>query len=232
MIGSGQARVADLLNPTDRTGVLNQKTSLVKKLLLSATGEQVRYIVRILASNLRIGAVRLSLLSALARAFVVSRPPGKEPPSELLDGEGGGRYWLSATERAEMRRVEDEEEAKAATKAQKRGVGNAPKAKGKVKAEPVDAGGATLPTGTSAEDRGKNKVKAKPRAQKSRIELAVEDKFKRAEQLVRKVWAKHPNFGHLVEALLEGGLEQLEESVGLSVGELPGGLSLTYASGR
>ncbi|KWU43593.1 ATP-dependent DNA ligase, partial [Rhodotorula sp. JG-1b] len=119
------------------TGVLNQKTSLVKKLLLSATGEQVRYIVRILASNLRIGAVRLSLLSALARAFVVSRPPGKGPPLE---------------------------------------------------------------------------------AQKSELELAVEDKFKRAEQLVRRVWAKHPNFGHLVEALLEGGLEELEERIGLSVG--------------
>ncbi|GAA5865284.1 hypothetical protein JCM3774_004922 [Rhodotorula dairenensis] len=192
------------------TGVLNQKTSLVKKLLLSATGEQVRYVVRILASNLRIGAVRLSLLSALARAFVVSRPPGKEPPPELLDEEGGGRYWLSSKERSEMRRVEEDEEAKAATRSQKKGGG---KGKGKAKAEPADADSAV-----SSEDKVKNKVKTKPRALKSQIELAVEDKFKRAEQLVRKVWAKHPNFGHLVEALLEGGLEQLEETVGLSVG--------------
>jgi DNA ligase-1 len=190
---------------------LNQKTSLVKKLLLSATGEQVRYIVRILASNLRIGAVRLSLLSALARAFVVSRPPGKEPPLELLDEEGGGKYWLSAKERAEMRRVEEEEEAKAAAKAQKKGGGG--KGKAKAKAEPTDA------EATAEDNKGKNKVKTKPRAQKSELELAVEDKFKRAEQLVRKVWAKHPNFGHLVEALLEGGLEELEERIGLSVGE-------------
>ncbi|GAA5967523.1 hypothetical protein JCM8115_004075 [Rhodotorula mucilaginosa] len=192
------------------TGVLNQKTSLVKKLLLSATGEQVRYIVRILASNLRIGAVRLSLLSALARAFVVSRPPGKEPPLELLDEGGGGKYWLSAKERAEMRRVEEEEEAKAAAKAQKKGGGG--KGKAKAKAEPTDA------EATAEDNKGKNKVKTKPRAQKSELELAVEDKFKRAEQLVRKVWAKHPNFGHLVEALLEGGLEELEERIGLSVG--------------
>lgn len=205
---------ADLLKLVIRTGVLNQKTSLVKKLLLSATGEQVRYIVRILASNLRIGAVRLSLLSALARAFVVSRPPGKEPPLELLDEEGGGKYWLSAKERAEMRRVEEEEEAKAVAKAQKKGGdGGGGKGKGKAKAEPTSA------EATADDNKAKNKVKTKPRAQKSELELAVEDKFKRAEQLVRKVWAKHPNFGHLVEALLEGGLEELEERVGLSVGE-------------
>ncbi|GAA5976630.1 hypothetical protein JCM10908_005575 [Rhodotorula pacifica] len=194
------------------TGVLNQKTSLVKKLLLSATGEQVRYIVRILASNLRIGAVRLSLLSALARAFVVSRPPGKEPPLERLDEDGGGKYWLSAKERAEMRRVEQEEEEKAAAKATKKGGG---KGKGKVKAESAEEEGEAIPT---TEDKIKNKIKTKPRAQKSQLELRVEDKFKTAEQLVRRVWAKHPNFGHLVEALLEGGLEELENRVGLSVG--------------
>lgn len=180
-------------------------------MLLSATGEQVRYIVRILASNLRIGAVRLSLLSALARAFVLSRPPGKEPAPERLDEEGGGKYWLSVKERTEMRRVEEEEEQKAAVKAQKKGGG-----KGKVKADPDAA-----VDNKTKEDKMKGKMKTKPRAQKSALELAVEDKFKRAEQLVRRVWAKHPNFGHLVEALLEGGLEELEERVGLSVGALP-----------
>ena len=110
-----------------------------------------------------------------------------------------------------MRRVEEEEEAKAAAKAQKKGGGG--KGNAKSKAEPTDA------EATAEDNKGKNKVKTKPRAQKSELELAVEDKFKRAEQLVRKVWAKHPNFGHLVEALLEGGLEELEERIGLSVGE-------------
>ncbi|EGU12675.1 DNA ligase [Rhodotorula toruloides ATCC 204091] len=121
------------------TGVLNQKTSLVKKLLLSSSGEQVRYIVRILVSNLRIGAVRLTLLTALARAFCLSRPKGREPSEES-------------------------------------------------------------------------------EAQKGQLELEVDEKLKRAEACVRRVWARHPNFGHLVEALLEGGLEQLEERVGLSIG--------------
>lgn len=122
-----------------------------------------------------------------------------------------------------MRRVDEEEEAKAAAKAQKKAGGG--KGKGKAKAEPTDAE-------TTAEDnKAKNKVKNKPRAQKSELELAVEDKFKRAEQLVRKVWAKHPNFGHLVEALLEGGLEELEERIGLSVGESFGRSFACWAGG-
>jgi DNA ligase-1 len=176
------------------TGVLNQKTSLVKKLLLSSSGEQVRFIVRILVSNLRIGAVRLTLLTALARAFCLSRPKGKEPSEE-------SEYWITAEERSEMEQVEREEEDKATAKRAKGG-------KGKDKAE--EAGGKTAP-----------KIKNKPRAQKGRVELEVDEKLKRAEACVRRVWARHPNFGHLVDALLEGGLEELEERVGLSVGALP-----------
>ncbi|KPV76644.1 uncharacterized protein RHOBADRAFT_13310, partial [Rhodotorula graminis WP1] len=121
------------------TGVLAQKTSLVKKLLLSAQHEQVRFVVRILASNLRIGAVRLTLLTALARAFCLSRPEG-------ATWERDERYEVSEEERAGMREL------------------------------------------------------------------------KRAEALVRRVWARHPNFGDVVGALLTGGLGELEERVGLSVG--------------
>lgn len=174
------------------TGVLNQKTSLVKKLLLSSSGEQVRYIVRILVSNLRIGAVRLTLLTALARAFCLSRPGRKEPSEE-------SEYWITAKERKEMAKVDREEEEKASAKKAKGG-------KGKAKEE--EGGGKAAP-----------KIKNKPKAQKGQLELEVDEKLKRAEACVRRVWARHPNFGHLVEALLEGGLEELEERVGLSVGE-------------
>ncbi|BGO90108.1 hypothetical protein NBRC10512_004046 [Rhodotorula toruloides] len=173
------------------TGVLNQKTSLVKKLLLSSSGEQVRYIVRILVSNLRIGAVRLTLLTALARAFCLSRPGRKEPSEE-------SEYWITAKERKEMAKVDREEEEKASAKKAKGG-------KGKAKEE--EGGGKAAP-----------KIKNKPKAQKGQLELEVDEKLKRAEACVRRVWARHPNFGHLVEALLEGGLEELEERVGLSVG--------------
>ncbi|GAA5893279.1 hypothetical protein JCM5296_001658 [Sporobolomyces johnsonii] len=166
------------------TGVLAQKTSLVKKLLLSSTGEEVRYIVRILVQNLRIGAVRLTLLTALARAFCLSRAGG---------GEGGGEYWVGEEERRAMREAEVVEVQRieaAAEKSKKRGEG-----KGK---------------GTAP--------KTKPRKDRSEVELRVEDRLKKAEALVRRVWARHPNFGHLVKALLEGGLDGLEERVGLSVG--------------
>ncbi|GAA6059841.1 hypothetical protein JCM10212_003753 [Sporobolomyces blumeae] len=168
-------------------GVLNQKTSLVKKLLLSAQGEQVRYIVRILVSNLRIGAVRLTLLTALARCFCLSRPPtAKREPS---DTEETSRFWITEEEREAMRQVEMEEMAKAEKAASAKGT----------KANP-------------------STVKSKARKNKSDVELRVEDKLTKAVGLVRKVWARHPNFGHVCKALLEGGLDGLEERVGLSVG--------------
>ncbi|GAA6055970.1 hypothetical protein JCM3770_000754 [Rhodotorula araucariae] len=153
------------------TGVLAQKTSLVKKLLLSAQGEQVRFVVRILAANLRIGAVRLTLLTALARAFCLSRPPGAAwPPSA---------YVVTDDEREAMQKIE---------------------------------------AAAAAGMKSKGKGKARPLAQRSVLERVVNDKMKCAEALVRRVWARHPNFGDVVEALLKGGLGELEERVGLSVG--------------
>lgn len=154
------------------TGVLAQKTSLVKKMLLSAQGEEVRFVVRILVSNLRIGAVRLTLLTSLARCF-------------CLSGKGGGEYWISEEEREIMQKIEMEELVK-------------------------------------MENKSKSKKGGKGRARKDKgeVELRVEEKFERAVKKVRKVWARHPNFGDLVKALLDGGLDGLEERVGLTVGEL------------
>lgn len=189
------------------TGVLAQKTSLVKKLLLSAQHEQVRFVVRILASNLRIGAVRLTLLTALARAFCLSRPEG-------ATWERDERYEVSEEERARMREVEGEMGSSAAGRGGPAAAAAAgeddedvkPGEKGKGKGGVKDKG------------KGKGKPKTKPQAQRSALELAVDDKLKRAEALVRRVWARHPNFGDVVGALLAGGLGELEERVGLSVG--------------
>ncbi|TFK68666.1 DNA ligase [Pluteus cervinus] len=58
------------------SGATKQKQNLVSKLLLSAHGEDTRYLVRTLSQNLRVGAVRTSMLVALARA--VSLTPPKE----------------------------------------------------------------------------------------------------------------------------------------------------------
>ncbi|KAF8497652.1 ATP-dependent DNA ligase [Gautieria morchelliformis] len=51
-------------------GAAKIKQSLVEKLLLSAKGEESRYLVRTLCQNLRVGAVRKTIISALARAMV------------------------------------------------------------------------------------------------------------------------------------------------------------------
>ncbi|GAA5834745.1 hypothetical protein JCM9279_007096 [Rhodotorula babjevae] len=189
------------------TGVLAQKTSLVKKLLLSAQHEQVRFVVRILASNLRIGAVRLTLLTALARAFCLSRPEG-------ATWERDERYEVSEEERQGMREVEEEMGAGAGLSAA--GGGAAAAAAGE-EDEDVKPGEKGKGKG-GVKGKGKAKPKTKPRAQRSALELAVDDKLKRAEALVRRVWARHPNFGDVVGALLAGGLGELEERVGLSVG--------------
>jgi DNA ligase-1 len=55
-------------------GAAKRKQAIVEKLLVAAKGEEVRFLVRTLSQNLRVGAVRTTLLSALARAMVLSLP--------------------------------------------------------------------------------------------------------------------------------------------------------------
>lgn len=55
-------------------GATKEKQKLVEKLLLAASGEEVRYITRTLCQNLRVGAVRTSILTALARAIALTPP--------------------------------------------------------------------------------------------------------------------------------------------------------------
>lgn len=60
-------------------GSVEQKQRLVDRLLQDARGpEESRYIVRTLVQHLRIGAVKTTMLIALARAFQLSRPAGAD----------------------------------------------------------------------------------------------------------------------------------------------------------
>ncbi|KIW40542.1 uncharacterized protein PV06_07728 [Exophiala oligosperma] len=60
-------------------GSVEQKQRLVERLLQDARGpEESRYIVRTLVQHLRIGAVKTTMLIALARAFRLSRPEGAD----------------------------------------------------------------------------------------------------------------------------------------------------------
>lgn len=66
---------------TSGTGSGEQKQRIVDRLLQDASGaEESRYIVRTLCQHLRIGAVKTTMLIALSRAFLLSRPPGAEFP--------------------------------------------------------------------------------------------------------------------------------------------------------
>ncbi|WWC68734.1 uncharacterized protein I206_102668 [Kwoniella pini CBS 10737] len=72
------------------------KGDIVRKLMVQARGEEVRFLVRSLVGNLRIGAVRLTLLTALARAtallhmpeaLISSVKPLPPPPQKLEKGQ-------------------------------------------------------------------------------------------------------------------------------------------------
>ncbi|SCZ98992.1 BZ3500_MvSof-1268-A1-R1_Chr3-1g05753 [Microbotryum saponariae] len=146
------------------SGSLERKTSIVKRLLVSAQGEEARYLIRTLVGNLRIGAVRLTIITALAKAFCLSRKGGEQPVSD--------DFYIFPRERQD---VTDEVDAK----------------------------------------KGAGKTKEKVKGDKERL---LEERLDRAEAIVRKVWARHPDYGHVVAALLDHGISLLELRVPIAVG--------------
>ena len=48
---------------------------------------------------------------------------------------------------------------------------------------------------------------------------ALHDAFAAAESLLKRVYVQHPNYDHIVKALLQGGLEGLAEQLPLTVGQ-------------
>ncbi len=64
---------------TSGKGASEQKQRIVDRLLQDTRGaEESRYVVRTLCQHLRIGAVKTTMLIALSRAFLVSKPEGAE----------------------------------------------------------------------------------------------------------------------------------------------------------
>ncbi|KNC97744.1 DNA ligase I, ATP-dependent (dnl1) [Spizellomyces punctatus DAOM BR117] len=61
-------------------GTLNQKSDLIKKMMVACEGEELRYLTRTLVSHLRIGAVRTTILIALSHAAVLEH---SFAPSEI-----------------------------------------------------------------------------------------------------------------------------------------------------
>lgn len=62
------------------------KQRIVERMLQASQGaEESRYLVRTLAQHLRIGAVKTTMLIALSRAFLMSKPPGADYPTAKQD---------------------------------------------------------------------------------------------------------------------------------------------------
>ncbi|KAI5790674.1 hypothetical protein DFH27DRAFT_596019 [Peziza echinospora] len=142
---------------TKGPGSQDAKQRMVERLLVMAEGpEEARYLARTFVQNLRIGAVKTTMLIALSRAFLYTPPPG-------------------AT--SARKETEDEE--------------------------------------------NKNDQEQPPRPQVLTPNLPKEtltDLHLRAEEAVKRCFARRPNYNDLVPALLEGGTEGLEERCGLRLG--------------
>lgn len=145
-------------------GAAKQKEKIVEKLLLSATGEEIRFLTRTLCQNIRVGAVRTSLLTALARAVVLSRVSLDEDEDDSQ--ENRGVLHVSSKLMAKIQKLPSD-----------------------TKRKPTDS---------------------------ARIKL--NDVFSRAEALVKSVFVKHPNYNDIVSALLDTGLDGLDEKVPLTIG--------------
>ncbi|KAL4255020.1 DNA ligase [Abortiporus biennis] len=140
-------------------GAAKQKQVVVEKLLVAANGEEIRFLVRTLSQNLRVGAVRTSILTALARAMVLTPPTTIESTSSLEP-----EYHVDQSLLSQIKRQD---------------------------------------------------------AKKKQVDPArdiLNDKFQRAEALLKKVYVQHPNYDHITEALLEVGLGGLLDRLPLNVG--------------
>ncbi|CAE6421544.1 unnamed protein product [Rhizoctonia solani] len=87
-----------------------QKQSIVEQLMVAARGEEVRYLVRMLSLNLRVGAVRTTILTALGRALALTPPNGEEPDGlGEPRGKGKGKAKLKDKDDGIWQRMMDAE---------------------------------------------------------------------------------------------------------------------------
>jgi DNA ligase-1 len=142
-------------------GAVTQKQAMVEKLLVAAKGEEIRYLVRTLSQHIRVGAVRTTILTAFARALVLTPPATSTNPIS-----SGFSYTASPELVARVSR-------------------------------PFQ----------SSPEKGEDSPKA----------LLLE-KFAVAEASLKKVYVRHPNYDHIVSAILQVGLDGLAERVLLTVG--------------
>ena len=142
-------------------GASKDKGKIVEKLLVAGAGEEVRYLVRTLTLNLRVGAVRTSILTALARAFVLHGAQSSSGTSSDLYASQDLLKKIQAEESDSRKKASD--------------------------------------------DTAREHLKAL---------------FENAEGVLKKVYARHPCYDDIVNALLEDGFAKLSERIPLTVGML------------
>ncbi|GAB00057.1 uncharacterized protein L969DRAFT_54793 [Mixia osmundae IAM 14324] len=159
-------------------GMTQTKSDIVQKMLVSARGEEVRFLVRTFVSHLRINAVRLTVTASLARAFCLT----------------------------DSRHSEEEEfAALAATARHKRAASF--ESSSSLFWIPVDRRQGLRATAKTVKE-GKDLP----------ARLALMQTLAAAERTVKTVYVRHPNYNHIVPALLETGLSGLAEAVPIAIG--------------
>ncbi|KZT08332.1 ATP-dependent DNA ligase [Laetiporus sulphureus 93-53] len=146
---------------TKGQGATSQKQRIVEKLLVAARGEETRFLVRTLCQNLRVGAVRNSLLTALSRAMALT------PPHSLISSiPPDSPYYVTPELLAQVKPLAPDTKKKAANPARD----------------------------------------------------SINSIFASAEALLKRIYVQHPNYDHIVQALLEVGLDGLRDRLPLTVG--------------
>ncbi|KAF9469892.1 ATP-dependent DNA ligase, partial [Collybia nuda] len=136
-------------------GAARSKQKIVETLLIAAHGEEIRFLVRTLSQNLRVGAVRTSILTALSRAMVLT------PLTNFGICHQNSIYHMS-----------------------------------------------TDILFQSAADEGKSRD----------VKEEIHVKFLRAENIIKRIYVQHPNYGDIITGLLTVGLDGLGEKVQLTKG--------------
>ncbi|KAM0754463.1 ATP-dependent DNA ligase [Meredithblackwellia eburnea MCA 4105] len=182
-------------------GSIDKKTKLVHKLLLATPGLGTKYLVRAIIQNLRIGAVKLTMTTALSRAF-------------LLESNGEGT--LTKREKEVMRALEVERERKTGGKSMGERGKRKPATNGKGRAMPKAK--SEISESEDEEIDGLRDTGSGDAVPDEFVRASAEAKLSRAEQVVRKTWACHPDYERVVAGLLEGGVEDLDARVPLTIG--------------
>lgn len=180
-------------------GSASRKADVATRLLRSCGEEEIRFMARILSQNIRIQVVKTTITVALARTFaLVDRPAS-----------------IAGTDRMEAEPKSTQDDLFLIFPEQRRGLRIVPLSPAEAKAQKDAKVNATTDGPLTALDAAS--VWGSEQAASEQLST-LKSKLLRAEKLVRRTFAQHPNFSDLVPALCSVNLSSLAEAVPLQVG--------------